>query len=327
MTNSLALEVYPTCYGSPRAASSAPLSEPRIGRLSAIFSAATVKKQQAPSILAPKFKYKTNFPAEELQEIRKMLSSERFRQTEMDFHFWTPDFERIMKDDWLVTRFLLRGSSFSKKSTSDAKSVDASSMAEEKADMYLHTLDLIRSCAKFRLNYLINAHTRETDFPVEWLKQNGLFTHKTDLAENPVIYMRIRLHKPKLIETDELRYQFKRYLLFTLEQGDQVLFNQPGNGICCFFDMSKATLENIDLELISWMMKSFKSYSPKLLCYVIVYNLPWFFSATFRLITNTLMPHGSKLNLKFVYGSEVLSYIARDKLPSYLVDELGSSSS
>lgn len=263
------------------------------------------------SILAPKFKYETNYPVKDIEEIRKLLTIERANQPAEEYQFWTPDYERMMKDDWLVTRFLLRGLKASQKQGKGSN---------DKVAIYKQTMNLIKSCANFRRDYKVNGLTKESEFPAEWLKTNGLFSFKQDLSGNPTMYLRIKLHKPKLIETKELKNDFKRLLLFTLEKCDQDLFNNPGKGICCIFDMSDATFENVDLDMMSWMIRSFKSCSPKLICYVVVYNLPWFFSATFKLISNTLMSNSNKQCLKFVYGNEILNYIDRDNLPEYMRD-------
>lgn len=257
-------------------------------------------------VSAPQFKYQSNFEKKYIEEVRRLLTAERANQNEEDFKFWTSDYERIMVDDWLVTRFLLRGLRASQKANQ-----------KEQNSIFVHTLNLIKSCAKFRHDYNINGNTSINEFPKDWIEVNGLFNYKPDLVGNPTIYLRIKLHKPNLIESKELRLKFKRFLLYHLEKCDQDLFNNPGKGVCCIFDMSEATFENIDLDLMSWMIKSFKSCSPKLLCYVIIYNLPWFFSATFKLISNTLMSNSNKQCLKFVYGDEIFNYIDHSNLPTY----------
>lgn len=250
------------------------------------------------------------YPEVDLEQIRQLLKAERSRQTQDEFTFWTLDFERMLQDDWLVTRFLIRGSK--------ATGLSSSNDRKFKQKLYESTLDLIRACAKFRYDYRINSSTSLADFPSEWISVDGLFNHGKDQVGNPVMYLRIKLHKPKLIATKTLRHQFKRYLLYHLEKSDQELVNAPGKLICCVFDMSEATFENVDLELVSWMIKSFKICGPKLLSYAIVYNLPWFFSATFKLISNTLLSNSNRKSLKFVYGDEILEYISREELPEHV---------
>lgn len=179
-------------------------------------------------------------------------------------------------------------------------------------------MELIASCAKFRMDYDVSGCTQESEFPQDWTTSGGLFHYKPDLCGNPTVYLRVALHRPKLIESDELRHQFKRYMLYTLEQCDKDLYNRPGKAICCVFDLTNASLDNIDLELTSWMVKSFKDCSPKLLNYVILFNPPWFFAATFRLICNSLLSNSRRQSVKFAYRDELLNYINHSNLPAYI---------
>lgn len=299
---------------------------------------------------AVRFKYQFNASQEDLNEMRKLLIKERQKiehlrinepheQLEPEiyalFDFISGDFERMLVDDWLVTRFLLRGKKAAERAVPEVlhhhhlSDTDSSSNSSDDEDqtvgnraIHLATLELIRVCAKFRYDYRISEQTSEHEFPLAWLKVNGLFQHLPDRAGNPTVYLRVALHRPKLIESTEARHQFKRYMLYTLEQADQQLFEQPGKALCCIFDMTNVAFENIDLELTSWMIKSFKSCSPKLLCYVLVYNPPWFFATTFKLICNTLLSTSKRLSVKFAQGNEILDYIASDNLPHYIKQSL-----
>lgn len=264
----------------------------------------------------PKFKTSVNCSAEDIEEIRKLLTLERNNLEHLDleaFKFWTTDYERMMQDDWLVSRFLLRAGKKLKTSSSIQSGPHCPSV-----ELYANTMELVRDCAKFRYEYQINGHTDREEFPSEWLKVDGIFNYKPDRVGNPTIYLRVKLHKVKLIETRELRYQFKRLLLYYLESCDRDLTNEPGRGICCVFDLSQATLENLDVELVSWMFRSFKSCGPKLLAYIIVYNIPWFLNATLKLLFGTIMARSNQQKIKFVYGEEILDFIDRNNLPSYI---------
>ena len=284
------------------------------------------------------FKYKTNADADDIEKLRKLLTSLRTNQSEAidpeEHKFYEADYKRMLTDDWLVTRFLLRGKkAFDRaKLFGDLGEIGISEQEQErlarlsdgeldKQAILKHTLDLVQICAKFRFDYRINSQTSLDEFPQEWLRVDGLFNYKPDTLGNPTIYLRVALHKPKLLETPEARHLFKRYMLYTLERCDQHLANKPGKAICCIFDMTNVAFENIDLELTSWMIKSFKSSSPKLLGYVIIYNPPWFFAATFKVICNTLLSNSKRQSVKFASGNQILDYVDRANLPPYLKAE------
>lgn len=283
-----------------------------------------------PNLLkAARFKYVSNATRAEIEHIRALLALQREQQVldEPEWSFFRSDYERMMADDWLVTRFLLRGRKASYRQSDPMQQPRhrvASDLYECKGDemgdltIYDRTMELIGICARFRYDYKINALTQESEFPLEWTEVNGMFHYKHDRAGNPIVYMRVALHRPKLIDSPELRHQFYRYMLFVLEQCDRDLFQKPGKAICCIFDMTNVAFENIDLELTNWMIKSFKSCAPKLLCYVVVYNPPWFFMATFKIICNTLLSNSKRQSIKFAHGEEILDYIDKADLPSYL---------
>lgn len=257
----------------------------------------------------PKFKTSLNCCAEDIAQIRRLLSEERVELAHKHLElvqFWATDYERMMQDDWLISRFLLRG----KKRCTNGD------------ELYEQTMELIRDCAKFRYEYRICGLTSQVEFPRQWLEVDGIFNYKPDRVGNPTIYLRVKLHRMKLIETRELRYQFKRMLLYYLESCDRELTNQPGRGICCVFDLSQATFDNLDVELVSWMFRSFKSCGPKLLAYIIVYNIPWFLNATLKLLFGTILARSNEQKMKFVYGNEILDYIERDNLPTYISSNL-----
>lgn len=314
-------------------------TQPTIGGLELLknfsFISPSNKKQinrKRRNVQAVVFKYKFNLSDSDIDKIRHLLTLERLEhENEKEFEFYLPDYERLMHDDWLVTRFLLRAIKASEKVAEVLEDKDDlfynkddkfHLVKRKESIIYEKTMELIQNCAKFRYQYQINGATQEKEFPLEWTNVNGLFCFKEDLVGNPAVYLRVALHRPKLIEKDELRYQFKRYMLYTLEKSDQELNSKPGKAICCVFDMTDVAFDNIDLELTTWMIKSFKSCGPKLLCYVLVYNPPWFFTATFKLICNTLLSNSKRQSIKFAYGGEILDYIDYDNLPLYIKSSL-----
>lgn len=286
------------------------------------------------------FKYQSNAPLEDIDNFRQLLTRLRLEQVNTidpeEHRFYEADYKRMMTDDWLVTRFLLRGKkAFTREVEelrggaryrldglgSDENYQETISQNRELNDQQAilkHTIELVKVCAKFRFDYRINSRTRLGEFPPEWVKTDGLFNYKPDAVGNPTVYLRVALHRPKLLETPDARHLFKRYMLYTLERCDQDLCNKPGKAICCVFDMTNVAFENIDLELTTWMIKSFKSSSPKLICYVIIYNPPWFFAATFKVICNTLLSSSKRQTVKFASGNEILDYIEPANLPPYL---------
>lgn len=265
----------------------------------------------------PDYKYKSNFPPDQIEELRRCMALERANSSEEDKEFFTEDFKRLMKDDWLVTRFLLRG--FKASLSSCDENTDE---ATRKSLGYKKTLELVEVCGTFRKEYNVNLTTKIDGFPCEWIEAHGIFNYKPDLRGNPTMWLKIKLFKPKEISDDKRRFEFKRYFLYWAEQCDIDLFNRPGNCVCAIWDMTNATFENFDLEFISWMIKMSK-LGPKFINYVIIYNLPWFLNTTFKLIANTFLSNGNHV-VKFAYGNEIINFIAKENLPEYIFDQLNN---
>lgn len=286
-------------------------------------------------ISAVSFKYRSNASRQDLDDLRRLLTELRLEQADsmdpVEHKFYEPDYQRMMADDWLVTRFLLKGKKAFEKAAESGHRHEilngthdeqlCSGMNHLQLDRHAtlkQSIELVKKCARFRFDYRINNQTCLDEFPSDWVKTNGLFNYKPDVNGNPTIYLRVALHRPKLIGSPEARHLFKRYMLYNVERCDQDLYNKPGKAICCVFDMTNVALENIDLELTTWMINSFKSASPKLICYVIIYNPPWFFTATFRVICNTLLSDSKRQSVKFASGNEILNYIDRNNLPPFM---------
>lgn len=282
-------------------------------------------QQQIPN-LAPKFKHQNNCCQDDIERIRQLLLEARRNQPVELRNFHAIEFKRLMTDDWLITRFLLRGTKEAARalsiSTNNDNNNNNNNQLLTKEYIYEQTMKLIDACANFKLQYQMASNLKIEDFPLEWTQTEGVLVHGYDRNGNVNIYMRCQLHKPKLIDKAELRHLFKRLLLFHLAESDIKLTNKPGSAICCIFDMTSASLENLDLELLAWMVSSFKHCSPKLLAYVIIYNLPWLFNATFRLLTRGLLSRNHQQGLRFVYGKEIINYIERVNLPRYLCERL-----
>lgn len=285
----------------------------------------------------PDYKYKSNFPPHLIEELRQLMKFERAKQSDEERDYWADDFNRMMNDDWLVTRFFLRGFKASSLYFSNANSDgeydendddedDVDNDSEEstrKALGFKKTIELLETCGRFRKEYNVTTSTKLDEFPIEWVSAHGLFSYKPDLKGNPTLWLRVKLFKPKTLYNDQLRHDFKRFFLYMAEQCDKELFNRPGNCACTIWDMTSATFENYDLEFVTWMIKMSK-LGPKFLNYVIIYNLPWFLNTTFKLVVNSFVLSKSNHTIKFAYGNQICNYIAKQNLPDYLLEQLNN---
>ena len=76
-----------------------------------------------------------------------------------------------------------------------------------------------------------------------------------------------------------------------MEQSDRL---NEGRGIAVVFDMSQASLSNLDWDLLTWMVGSFRQYCPKVVSYILVYNLSWFLNGPMKLASSTLLTNSNR---------------------------------
>lgn len=218
-----------------------------------------------------------------IQETRILLKKKFSKRPE---NFLESDIERMLNDDWTVSRFLLRCRLDPKRSAK-----------------------LMEQCGKFRLEFKMGI-SKPSDFPIEFYKAGGLFRYAPDRVGNETIYMRIKMHR----RTPELSHIMKSFILCILEQCDQA---NNGRGTAVIFDLTDCGLQNVDPSFLFWLVYSFRNYCPKGLSYIVVYNLPWILNATAKLALSWLSST-NKRRLRFTSGDGIQDFIAPENLPDYL---------
>uniref|UniRef100_A0A6G1SP44 Motile sperm domain-containing protein 2 n=1 Tax=Aceria tosichella TaxID=561515 RepID=A0A6G1SP44_9ACAR len=231
----------------------------------------------------PTFLHTKNCSPRLLEETRRLLKE---RYAKNPDSFYETDYQRMLADDWTVTRFLLR------------RRLDPK-----------RTAKLMEECGKFRKTYKMS-ELKPCEFPREFHQAGGLFKYAPDRVGNVTMYMRIKMYR-RVPEISEL---FKAFILCVLEQCDVA---NGGRGTAVVFDLSGCGLQNVDLGFLSWLLSSFRNYCPKGVSYIMVLNLPWILNATCKLAM-TWMSQSNRRALRFVQGSAIEEFIAPENLPDYL---------
>lgn len=231
----------------------------------------------------PTFLQTKNCHRQLIDETRRLL---RERHEQNPDSFYDHDYKLMMSDDWTVTRFLLR------------RRLDPRRAAK-----------LMEECGKFRKQYLMS-ELQLWEFPREFHQAGGLFQYEPDRVGNQTLYMRVKMYR----RVPEISDVFKAFILCVLERCDVA---NGGRGTAIIFDLSECGLQNVDLSFLYWLLNSFRNYCPKGVSYILVYNLPWFLSATCKLAM-TWLSETNRRSLRFVSGDEIETFIARENLPDYL---------
>lgn len=230
----------------------------------------------------PTFLHTQNCDPQLIKKTRELLKARYAKNPDA---FYDADYKRMLNDDWTVSRFLLRRREDPKR-----------------------TAKLMEECGRFRKQYKMS-EVQLWEFPVEFHKAGGLFMYAPDRVGNLTVYMRVKMYR----RVPEISDVYKAFILCVLEQCDSA---NGGRGTAVVFDLSGCGLQNVDLGFLSWLLSSFRNYCPKGVSYIIVYNLPWILSATCKLAMSW-MSASNRRALRFVYGDEIQTFIAKENLPDY----------
>lgn len=231
----------------------------------------------------PTFMKTPNCSKELIDETRDLLR-ERFQDRPESFYKF--DIDLILSDDWSVSRFLLR-----------------CRLNPERA------VDLMEASSKFRREFKMG-ETRLSHFPAEIHEVGGIFKYAPDRVGNTTLWMRAKHHR----RCELINYIMKQFILCVMEQCDK---ESRGRGVAVIFDLSDCGLRNADPSFLFWLLHSFRSYCPKGLSYIIVYNLPWVLSATCSLAMTWLSQTNIR-RLRFVEGDQIQKFIAPENLPDFV---------
>lgn len=231
----------------------------------------------------PTFMNTPNCNAELIEQTRDLL---RQRFHERPESFYTFDIDLILSDDWSVSRFLLR-----------------CRLNPERA------VDLMEASSKFRREFRMG-ETRLSHFPAEIHEVGGIFKYAPDRVGNTTLWMRAKHHR----RCEQVNYIMKQFILCVMEQCDK---ESRGRGVAVIFDLTDCGLRNADPSFLFWLLHSFRSYCPKGLSYIIVYNLPWVLSATCSIAMSWLSSTNRK-RLRFIEGDEIQKFIAPENLPDFV---------
>lgn len=231
----------------------------------------------------PTFRKTPNCDPELIERTRELIKK---RYAEKPEHFNKGDLHRILNDDWMVSRFLLRCRLDPPRS-----------------------VDLMEAATKFRNEFRMG-QTQLNDFPSEIHSVGGIFMYAPDKVGNVTLWMRVKHHR----RSNELTNIMKQFVLCVMEECDKAA---DGRGVAVVFDLSSCGIKNADPSFLFWLLNSFRSYCPKGLSYILVYNLPWVLSATCSLAMSWLSSTNRK-RLRFIEGQDIQTYIAPENLPDFV---------
>ncbi|XP_046976061.1 motile sperm domain-containing protein 2-like [Vanessa cardui] len=139
---------------------------------------------------------------------------------------------------------------------------------------------------------------------IDYLKEGIFFPHGRDIDSCLLFILKSKLY----IKGSKNIEEVKKVVIYWLERIER---EEDGKKITLFFDMDGCGLNNMDIEVIMYMITLLKNYYPYLINYIIVFQLPWMLSAGFKIIKGILP----------TAAVERLRMVNKDKLKDLVVPE------
>lgn len=215
-----------------------------------------------------------------VKELRELIISDILLDSSK---FSAEDVEKVYKDDWFIARYLLR-------MKLDVKSAH----------------HMLKKALEFRNSPTISIK----EFPHEFYKIGAIFDYEPDRKGNIPVYMRIRVYQKIPIVQQFL----KAFLFQIIEQADK---RANGKGIVLVFDLQGAGINNVDMDLLFFVITTLVNYFPKGLSYMLVHELPWIMRSVW-LIAKQWLSDDHKDLVKFSDSHTIYEYFNQEDLPDFI---------
>ncbi|XP_002737832.1 motile sperm domain-containing protein 2-like [Saccoglossus kowalevskii] len=197
------------------------------------------------------------------------------------------DVQKVRSDDFYVKLFLLHSKG-----------------------SYDFALEVIHSSLKFRKDFGVYDIT-EDSFPLELWEIGGLYVHGKDLSGNHLLWFLGRKFKKGDAQKQLLT---KKIIVYWLEK---ISIEHPGEKVTVIQDATQTGLQNMDLEMVKFIITCFKFYYPNMLGVMLVYELPWILNAAWKIIQSWLSEEARK-KVILRNKSTIQQQVGADILPPYM---------
>jgi len=174
------------------------------------------------------------------------------------------------------------------------------------------SLKMLVNAMKWRKSFDVN-RLNAASFPREYYQMGGLFTYGYNLNGAQIIVFRVKNNK-KLNPWTEM---LKKFLVYLIEKESQRFANNQHKGICVVFDCKDAGIGNVDIDFLSFIVRTFTDYYPTLLESVVIHELPFLLKYVFQLVQSWL-PKEHREYLHSVSAEDINQYIASEELPDFM---------
>lgn len=218
--------------------------------------------------------------SDQVEQLRGLIIAEIKANPEK---FSKEDVQKCYYDNWFVARYLLR------------------------THLDLNSAHQLMSKS---LEYRNSPANSIKEFPAEFYKIGGIFDYEPDRKGNIPVYIRTKYHRKVPIIQDYL----KSFVFNTIETADK---KAGGKGIVLILDLQGVGVNNVDMDLLLFVVTSLVNYYPKGISYILVNELPWFLRS-FWVIVKKWLAEDHKELVKFSDSQTIYEYIKEENLPDFL---------
>ncbi|VDK77348.1 unnamed protein product [Litomosoides sigmodontis] len=136
------------------------------------------------------------------------------------------------------------------------------------------------------------------------LDRGFAYIHGKDCNGSSILWINMRQHAIGQHNSDKL-------IIYWLERHTMELHAAP---ITLLFDMSSCCLQNMDLDLIKFIIHSCKYYYPSCLTSLLIFENPGFLKASWILLRTWMSPEMQRL-LQYVKRSSLSAYVPLPYIP------------
>ncbi|VDM10627.1 unnamed protein product [Wuchereria bancrofti] len=218
-----------------------------------------------------------------LQVLRKRLRKKMLTQSIAVAKVSKNDLNRIFTEDWWPLSFLL----------AYHYDVDV-------------TYSVIVECLKWRRSFCVDSKTVYISLlELKPLLDRGLaYIHGKDCNGSSILWINMRQHVIGQQNSDKL-------IIYWLERHTMELQAAP---ITLLFDMSLCCLQNMDLDLIKFIIRSCKYYYPNCLTSLLIFENPGLLKASWILLRTWMSPEMQRL-LQYVKRSSLSAHVPLPYIP------------
>lgn len=193
------------------------------------------------------------------------------------------------------------------------ESLNNGTFLKQNQDYITKVCENLSDLLKFRKFYELNHATLE-QFPLEFLKLNGIFTFGHDKNNIPVLYISAHVHRKWSPKLDEL---FKRYVAWHVNRVTGSTLNtteKMGHFVMCF-DCNSIGYSNIDLEFLKFLVQLLLNYYPRSCKLCLIKDNPWVFRSVWSMAKSWLTEEARNA-VELITAKQLTDFIPEDQIPN-----------